>query len=381
MIDTAHLVESLRQRGVDLFTGVPDSLLKSMNSYLTRYVDPGEYLITANEGNAVAIAIGHYLATGAPAVVFMQNSGLGNCVNPAMSLADPEIFAIPMLYIIGWRGQPGSVDEPQHLKQGRITQEMLRVMEIPHWVVGPEAAIDEILDQAWGTMLARNCPVALLVKMDAISEVGELATSQPNAWPVGLSPLCREAAIGQILEALHPDDVVVATTGKCARELAELRTSRGEPQNDFLTVGGMGHTASIAFGIALARPARRVVCLDGDGSILMHMGAAAIIGSRKPGNFVHVLLNNQSHESVGGQPTVAGQMDFAEIARGCGYKAFRQARSLEEIVEIFSSLLPGDGPVLIEILLCIGSRKNLGRPQASPQQNKLAVMAHLKARA
>jgi phosphonopyruvate decarboxylase len=360
MVDTTALAGALRARGVRLFTGVPDSLLQSLSSCLMQSCAPGEHIIAANEGNAVALAMGHYLACATPAVVYMQNSGLGNAVNPLTSLADPEVYGIPMLLVIGWRGEPGHKDEPQHVKQGRISAGQLELLEIPHWVVGPDSDMDSVLEQAWRAMAERGGPAAL------------------QAPAAALPPLTREAAIGRILDLLAPDDIVLATTGKTGRELYELRAARGEAQRDFLTVGGMGHTASIALGIALGRPQRRVVCLDGDGSMLMHLGATAITGDLKPANLVHVLLNNEAHESVGGQPTVAGRMDFERIALGCGYRGYRAAATAAELDAGFAALAQGAGPQLLEIRLQPGARKDLGRPSSTPQQNKASFMAHLR---
>ena len=377
MLNTRHFVDALRARGVRLFAGVPDSLLASLSTTLMQSERKDEHIITANEGNAVALAMGHYLATGRPAVVYMQNSGLGNTVNPVSSLADPEVYGIPMLFIVGWRGEPGHKDEPQHVKQGRITEGQLDLLDIPHWIVDQDSDAEALLDAAWQAMTARGGPVALLVRAGAFDDVKFTPPAHPLGWPEGLAPLRREAAIARVLELLAPEDIVLATTGKTGREVFELRAGAGQAQRDFLTVGGMGHTASIALGIALARPERRVVCLDGDGSMLMHLGATAIVGDLAPANLVHVLLNNQSHESVGGQPTVAGRIDFAGIARACGYAAYHSARELDGIAAVFGALPAQAGPVLIEIHLWQGARKDLGRPTSTPQQNKAAFMAHI----
>lgn len=377
MIDPQQFIKSLQERGVALFTGVPDSLLQSLSATLLQLLPKTEHIIAANEGNAVGIAMGHYLATGRPAVVYMQNSGLGNTVNPLTSLADPEVYGVPMLLVVGWRGEPGRKDEPQHVKQGRITPGQLELLEIPHWLVDQDTEIEQILDHAFEAMTARKGPVALLVRTGALAKVKMPACEAPSNWPDGLAPLHREAAINQILGLLTPDNCVVATTGKTGREVFELRVACGENQRDFLTVGGMGHTSSIALGVALARPERRVVCLDGDGSMLMHLGSSTIIGNLQPPNLVHVLLNNQSHESVGGQPTVAGRVDFAAIAGACGYRRYAAARSLEDINKAWESISSAPGPSLLEIHLWQGSRPNLGRPSSTPAENKSAFMKHL----
>jgi len=369
MISTQALVEGLRQKGARLFAGVPDSLLQSLSSYLLRELGPAEHMITANEGNAVALAMGHYMATGNPGVVYLQNSGLGNCINPLTSLADREVYAIPMVLIVGWRGEPGKKDEPQHVKQGRITAGQLDLLGIPYWVVDSTADIDKVLEESWQTMQQNSGPVALLVKANSLDAVSapELVTD---------ASLKREDAIGCVLECTSPEDIVIATTGKAGRELFELRERRGEAQRDFLTVGGMGHTSSIALGVALARPERRVVCLDGDGSLLMHLGAAAIVGDARPRNLIHVLLNNGAHESVGGQPTVARTVDFASIVRACGYASYHRVDDLVSLRQTFGEL-DQQGPHFVEVLLAAGSRSDLGRPTLTPAQNKQQFMAHI----
>lgn len=374
MIDTPALIHELQQRGVALFTGVPDSLLQSFSACLQNEITLHQHIIAANEGNAVALAMGHYLATGRPAVVYMQNAGLGNTVNPLTSLADPEVYGVPMLLVIGWRGAPGTKDEPQHVKQGRITCGQLELLEIPHWVMDEKTDIHAVLDAAWQVMHSSR-PAALVVRAGSLSEVKLNPTPQSADAP----GLRREEAIDHLLNLLDEQDCVVATTGKTGRELFELRERRGEAQHDFLTVGGMGHTASLALGIALAQPRRRVVCLDGDGSLLMHLGAMPIIGDLKPSNLLHVLLNNRAHESVGGQPTVAGSVDFAALAVACGYVGHFAVRTLADIDQVLAHLLATlpSGPVLLEIHLTQGSRPNLGRPTRTPQENKEAVMTHL----
>lgn len=383
MIDTSTFIQALRERGVTLFAGVPDSLLKEFSGCLMHMAQSSEradsprHIITANEGNAVGLAIGHYLAAGTPAVVYMQNSGLGNIVNPVCSLADPEVYGVPMLCIIGWRGEPGVKDEPQHKKQGRITLLQLETLEMPYLVLDADSDVIAALDDIWPKMLASNGPAALVIRKNSLSPVGYMPEKAPSGWPTGLVPLYREEAVKALIELLPDDACVIATTGKTGRELYELRQAAGQAQRDFLTVGGMGHASSIALGVALNQPNRQVVCLDGDGAFLMHMGAAAIIGSQTCPNFLHVLLNNQAHESVGGQPTVGGKVDCRAIAFACGYKTYTVARSVGEIRAAAVNLSAKPGPHFLEIHLWKGARKDLGRPASTPAENKAAVMRHL----
>src|SRR5690606_22475496 len=372
MPSCAAVYEELRKQGLRFFTGVPDSLLKDFCAYITDQVPAADHVIAANEGNAVALAVGHFLGTGEPALVYMQNSGIGNGVNPLLSLADPEVYSIPMLLVIGWRGEPGVKDEPQHVKQGRIMTDLLDAMEIP-WRVLDASTKDPaaLISAACESMRERMGPAALLVRAGAFERY-TLRANRPIDFP-----MTREDAVKAIVDALDPTDVVVSTTGKTARELCEHRKATGVPGNDFLTVGGMGHTASIAMGLARSQPARRVVCLDGDGSAIMHMGSLAVIGNSGLTNLLHVVINNGSHESVGGQPTVGYEIDFPTIARAGGYRHAWSVSTLEALGESVAMLRQVEGPALLEVKVRIGSRSNLGRPTSTPLENRDALMKRL----
>ncbi|MGB7214648.1 MAG: phosphonopyruvate decarboxylase [Gammaproteobacteria bacterium] len=372
MPSCAAVYEELRKQGLRFFTGVPDSLLKDFCAYITDQVPAADHVIAANEGNAVALAVGHFLGTGEPALVYMQNSGIGNGVNPLLSLADPEVYSIPMLLVIGWRGEPGVKDEPQHVKQGRIMTDLLDAMEIP-WRVLDASTKDPaaLISAACESMRERMGPAALLVRAGAFERY-TLRANRPIDFP-----MTREDAVKAIVDALDPTDVVVSTTGKTSRELFEHRKATGVPGNDFLTVGGMGHTASIAMGLARSQPARRVVCLDGDGSAIMHMGSLAVIGNSGLTNLLHVVINNGSHESVGGQPTVGHEIDFPTIARACGYRHASSVSTLEALRESVAMLRQVEGPALLEVKVRIGSRSNLGRPTSTPLENRDALMKRL----
>lgn len=368
-ISPESLFTGLRQRGVGMFVGVPDSLLKSFCAYVEDHASRAEHIIAANEGNAVAIALGYHLATGRVGAVYLQNSGLGNTINPLMSLADADVYRVPMLLIIGWRGEPGVKDEPQHVKQGRVTEAQLGVLEIPYHILDAKSDVNGVLEAAFESLRTTGAPVALLVRGETFS--GYKLKQRPSAR----SSFSREEALRQVLALSRPDDLVVSTTGKASREVFELRVERKEPQRDFLTVGGMGHASSIALGLALGNPARRVICLDGDGALLMHMGAMAIIGDIKPSNFVHVLLNNAAHESVGGQPTVAGGIDVGAIAKATGYAAYSTAQDAAGLATAWDALRDVRGPVMLEVKINTSSRDNLGRPSSTPEQNKEVFMA------
>ena len=370
MIDPKHFVDSLKSVGLDFFAGVPDSLLKDFCAYVDDNALPNQHVITANEGNAVSMASGYHMASGKSAVVYLQNSGLGNTINPLTSIADAEVYQTPMLLVVGWRGEPGVKDEPQHVKQGRITPGQLDLLEIPYLIVDAQSSAQELADWSRSKLDETGGPVALLVRKGAFASYKSVRKHPAE------SMMKREEALSEILE-LAGNAAIVSTTGKTSREVFELRVDRGESQRDFLTVGGMGHTASIALGVALAKPERPVVCIDGDGSVLMHMGALPIIGSLVPQNFTHILLNNAAHESVGGQPTVGGRTDFQAIATASGYQGYEVASTPEELRDAWARLSLKSGPKMLEVKIATGSRDNLGRPSSTPCENKNAFMEWL----
>jgi phosphonopyruvate decarboxylase len=374
MMDPALFYQALLKRGITFFTGVPDSLLKSICGYIADHSPKERHVIAANEGGAVGIAAGYHMATGQIPLVYMQNSGLGNTINPLTSLVDKEVYAIPMLLLIGWRGEPGVKDEPQHVKQGRISRDMLETLELPYAVLPDELdAGEKCLDDLISRIRQESAPGALLVPSTVFS---------PYAYKMESTPefeLTREAAIKAVLGAASKDDVVVGTTGMPSREIFEHRkhTGQGHAQ-DFLTVGAMGHASQIALGIAMNRPEKRVLCLDGDGAALMHLGGMAIVGTHsRQGNFRHIVLNNGAHDSVGGQPTAAFKVDLATIAKSCGYRTIERADSLETLRNKLPDFLEGGGPSFLEIRICKGNRKDLGRPTTSPLENKRAFMEFL----
>lgn len=323
MISAAELHALLTGESLDFFTGVPDSLLKHFIAHLDSAVPADRHLVAANEGNAVSLAAGQYLASGRPGVVYLQNSGLGNCVNPLMSLCAEEVFSIPVLLLIGWRGQPGTTDEPQHTRQGAVTLSLLEALAIPHRIL-PDTLAEarEAVRQASECMRASQAPYALVVPRGTIAP----GSASPDPDPCALG---REEAIREVVRLLDPETLFVATTGKASRELYELREEPGQTHvRDLLVVGSMGHTSSIAQGLALQRPDRRVCCLDGDGSLIMHMGALSTIGRYRPENLIHVVLNNQAHDSVGGQPTAAANIRMAELALANGYRHAQDRKSV-----------------------------------------------------
>ncbi|GAA4781486.1 phosphonopyruvate decarboxylase [Olivibacter ginsenosidimutans] len=374
MINCQTFLNQLQSLGIHFYTGVPDSLLKDIGAYIADYARASEHIIAANEGGAIALAAGYHLATGKIGLVYLQNSGLGNVVNPLLSLADQEVYSIPMLLMVGWRGEPGRKDEPQHIKQGRVQQALLDAMEIPYRIIDADSAlsINQVLEELLALAIQQQCPVALVVKAGTFESYTLQHDSKTNY------PLSREQAINEVLQQLGTFDVIVSTTGKTSRELFELRQRQQQSsQRDFLTVGSMGHASQIALGIALYTK-KRVYCLDGDGAILMHMGSLAITGFSNAKNLCHIVFNNGAHDSVGGQPTLGFAVDFPAIARASGYKNAYCALTAEEIQVALKTIRETEGPNFLEIRVNKGSRSNLGRPTSSPIANKLTFMEFLK---
>ena len=333
MIRPEFFIEKLRTEGIDFYAGVPDSLLKYMCAYITDHFDAGHNIIAANEGAAVGLAAGHYLATGQPGCVYMQNSGEGNIINPLASLTDKEVYHIPVLLLIGWRGRPGVHDEPQHVKQGKVTTNLLNVMGIDYEVLDKEEEKAEKQIAKAVKALHNNDMFALVIEKDTFEEY-KLQHIEANALT-----LSREEAIQTVAAALGERDCIVSTTGMISRELFEYRAAMGQShERDFLTVGSMGHASQIALGIALAQPERRVWCFDGDGAAIMHLGSMAIVASKAPKNYIHVVFNNGAHDSVGGQPTVGLKIDLPAIAKAVGYQSTISVCSKEELVKELSAL-------------------------------------------
>jgi len=371
LIEAAYFYDKLVEKGVGFFSGVPDSLLKDFCAYITDHCDTNHrdkqnHIIAVNEGAAVGLACGYYLATGRIPLVYMQNSGIGNAVNPLLSLADGEVYRIPVVLIIGWRGEPGVHDEPQHVKQGKVTCSLFECMGIPYAVLEKdENEVNSQIETCFKTIAETSSPYALVIRKNTFSPY----TLQKKEEHAAL--MTREEAIEEI--ASNRNGIIVSTTGMISRELYELRDKAGSGhERDFLTVGSMGHASSIALSIALQRPELQVTCLDGDGAALMHMGSFAATGTLKPHNLCHIVLNNAAHDSVGGQPTIAPFIDMRSVARACGYVHVYQAKTKEELKKILAEKL--DGLTFIEVKVKKGSRKDLGRPKTTPQENKAAFM-------
>lgn len=372
-METGFFLKQLKKLDIDTITGVPDSALKGFCNHINRKENSlFRHFVPANEGAAVGIAIGSYLSSGKPACVYMQNSGLGNTVNPLTSLANEAVYGIPMLLLIGWRGKPGKKDEPQHKFMGAVTLPMLKVLDISYDVVSGETTeeeLEEIMARA-GKELGRNRQYAIVAAPGTFEETEAL--EYKNAYS-----LIREDAIREILSGLYKDDIIVSTTGKISREVYEQSNKLfGGHEKCFLTVGGMGHASMIAFGIAVNRPDKRVICIEGDGALMMHMGSLAFLGKQKPENMIHICLNNEAHESVGGMPTGATP-DYWKTAKDMGYDFYEIIGNHEELKEKLPQILEKKGMIFVEVKVAMDSRKDLGRPVETAVENKEEFMRYI----
>lgn len=360
--------------GADFYAGVPDSQLKALCNYLinTYGTDGEHHIIAANEGNCTALAAGYHLATGKVPVVYMQNSGEGNIINPVASLMNDKVYGIPCIFVVGWRGEPGVHDEPQHIYQGEVTVKLLEDMDISTFIIGKGTTEEDArkVMEGFRKRLAEGKQVGFVVRKGALEYDNAPEYKNDNK-------LIREDIVRHIIDVTG-EDPIVSTTGKTSRELFELRVARDETHgHDFLTVGSMGHSSSIALGVALHKPDKKVWIIDGDGAMLMHMGAMALIGSYAPRNVVHIVVNNSSHESVGGQPTVAENLDIVKIAEGCGYPNVVSVDTMEALDEALAAAKSRDELSFIEVKSAIGARADLGRPTTTARENKEHFMEEL----
>lgn len=373
MIEPKYFFELLKNKRVSFYTGVPDSALKSFCAYVQDFIPQRNHIIAANEGNAVGLAAGHHLATGEIPLVYMQNSGQGNAINPITSLIDSEVYNIPVLFLIGWRGKPGEKDEPQHKKQGRITLDLLNTLEIENEILSEnQEALEGSVSKAFSWMEKTGKPYAFVAQKGIFSSY-KLSSGD------SIYEMSREEAIILVSQMMSRDSIVVSTTGKTSRELFEWREEcGGTHERDFLTVGSMGHTSQIALGIALAKENKKVYCFDGDGSVIMHLGGLTTIGQQKPENFYHIVFNNGTHDSVGGQPTAGYNANLSEIAKYAGYNYVASVSNKVQLHKEMTDMETRKGPVFLEVRVQKGARSNLGRPTSTPIENKENFMRFLR---
>ena len=360
--------------GCDFYTGVPDSQLKALCNYLmnTYGIDENHHIIAANEGNCAALAAGYHLATGKVPVVYMQNSGEGNIINPVASLLNDKVYAIPAIFVIGWRGEPGVHDEPQHIYQGKLTCDLLDLMDIENFVIDKDTSVYELQSvmAQYKEILDNGKNVAFVVRKNALAYDEKVEYKNDNE-------MVREDIIAHIVDVTG-EDPIVSTTGKASRELFENRTNSNKSHKyDFLTVGSMGHSSSIALGVAINKPDKRIWCVDGDGAVLMHMGSMAVVGNVNPDNFVHIVINNGAHETVGGMPTVASNMDLVAIAKACGYNYAVSVDNFDDLDMELQKAKEMNKLCFIEVMCSIGARDDLGRPTTTAIENKENFMEFL----
>ena len=367
-MDAGKFLDILEDLGGAFYTGVPDSLLSPfIDAIVDRYGIGDRHIVAANEGAAVGLAAGHYLATAQPAIVYMQNSGIGNAVNPICSLLHEKVYNMPVIFVIGWRGEPGVKDEPQHIFQGELTLPLLDCLEIAYTVISEDTEAINISSAK--ASIKSGHSVAFVIRKGALA-YGKKIDYAANTNAV----MSREEAAETILGVT--DGVYVCTTGKLSREVFEIRERQGGGHGrDFLTVGSMGHSLMIAHGIALAQPDRRVYCVDGDGAALMHMGSMAVVGAHSPKNLVHIVINNGAHETVGGLTAVSSRLNLSETARTLGYAQSFRVASQTGLADVLRQ--EADGLVFVEVMCNLHSRADLGRPTATPIENRDELMAYL----
>ncbi len=369
MIKVENFLKFLNINGINFFTGVPDSLLKNFCLLVEKKLNKKNHIISANEGSAISLAAGYNLATNKIPLIYLQNSGFGNIINPLLSLIDKNVYSIPVIILMGWRGEPGVRDEPQHLTQGNLTLNLIKTLKSNYYILkGDEKKDYKELKLKIKKLKINQKPLFILVKKNVFDKIKTTKKKTKNKFK-------RETAIKCIAEILGKKSKYISTTGMISRELYEIRKENKESHSlDFLTVGSMGHSSQIALGYAM-KTKKKVVCLDGDGAFLMHMGGVATIGDNNPSNFTHILLNNKVHESVGGQRTTSGIINYSEIAKACGYKKiYKNIDNLSKLKSTLKKIKKIKGLKFIECNVSPGHRKNLGRPNETPVENKNLFM-------
>lgn len=372
MLSCNDFYKLCKKYSFNFFAGVPDSTFKSWMSFLEKNNDKLTNIPTVNECEAVAICSGYHLSTGKIGVLYMQNSGLGKTVNPITSLCDPAVYSIPILLMIGWRGEPGTKDAPQHHKMGPITLDLLETLGIAYEIITSDINdLEKTLKKAKEYMEKNKQPFALVIRkgiFEKLEEKPEKQTDRPS----------REEAIQTILKTLNGDEILVSTTGKISREIFENRSDKKDCIHDFYNIGAMGCAQSIALGIALNKKDKKIFVFDGDGSVLMQMGGLATIGHYQPENFYHIVFDNQAHDSTGGQPTCSDTVSFNEIAKACNYKSAQVVEDKKSIENTVKNMLKNKGPSMLIIKVKKGARNNLGRPTMSQKEHKKKFMEYLE---
>ena len=373
MVNQQTLFQELDKLGVKFFTGVPDSLLNDFCLYLVNNIPDGRHVMAANEGNAIAIAAGNYMATGNIPVVYMQNSGIGNATNPLLSLTHDCVYGIPMILVIGWRGDPSINDHAQHKKQGELTPVLMSDMDIPYEILDAD---DTVIDKfTWAVNKAKeiSAPVALIAKKAILTQKEKKQTYADSKL------MNREEAVAAVVDVIGEDAIYLGTTGRATREVHEQLIAHGIGEgHEWQNVGSMGHVSSVGLGLALARPDKRIVVFDGDAAAVMHMGALATNCRYKAGNMLHIVLNNGVNESVGGQPSAGYLIDLTTIAKACGYRTVgHPVETKEELQQIVRENHSGEMPLFIDVHVRQGIRSDMPKLNIDHKAQKETLMKNL----
>jgi len=374
MVNLQQLFQSLDNLGVRFFTGVPDSLLNDFCLYLVNNIPDGQHVMAANEGNAIAIAAGNYIATGNIPLVYMQNSGIGNATNPLLSLTHNCVYGIPMVLVIGWRGDPSIDDHSQHKKQGELTPVLMKDMDIPYDILNADNTVIEKFKWAVAKAKEISSPVALIVKKAILTE-----KIKKQVFPTS-ELMNREEAISHVIDVLGNNAIYLGTTGRATREVHEqVNAHQIETGHEFQNVGSMGHVSSVGLGIALAKPLQKVVVFDGDAAAVMHLGAFATNCRYKAGNLIHIVLNNGVNESVGGQPSSGFLINLTKIAEACGYQTPGHfIDTSEELQQFIQENQNNDMPLFVDVHVRQGIRNDMPKLNIDHQAQKYALMEFLK---
>jgi len=371
MLKCEEFFSLLKKYDLTFFSGIPDSTFKSFMSFLEKNKGKLRNIVTVNECEAVAVSAGYHLSTGKIAVVYLQNSGLGKTVNPLTSLCDPSVYSIPILFMIGWRGEPDKKDAYQHHKMGRITIDLLELLDIPYEIITDDIEkLDKIIRKAKKYMTESKKPYALIIKKNIFEKLNEKEEK-------GKKPT-REEAIKTILKNLKGNEIIISTTGKTSRELFENRKDKNDCGHDFYNIGAMGCAQSIALGISLNKKDKDVFVFDGDGSVLMQMGALATTGHYCPKNYYHIVFDNKAHDSTGGQPTCSDTIDLKNVSKSCNYKYSKVVDNLKDLETEIKKIKSKKGPLMIVVKIRKGSRDNLGRPPLKPKEYKEKFMKYIQ---
>tara|TARA_B100000767_G_scaffold264583_1_gene279642 strand:- start:1612 stop:2724 length:1113 start_codon:yes stop_codon:yes gene_type:complete len=353
MIDINNFIKHLKKNDLDFCCGVPDSLLKDLCfAFENKYKK--NHLVAANEGSAVGLGIGYHLSTKKIPLIYLQNSGLGNAINPLISLSGSNVYKIPLFLIIGWRGEKHKtfVDEPQHIAQGKVTEDFLKKLGIIYKIVDANTDYKKQINILKNFANKNQRVVALLIKKNTFKNNVKKSNQISKVYE-------REKYLNLLIDILPKNSIIVSTTGILSRELNEIINTSKKKINFFMCVGGMGHAISVASGLAL-KLKKKVFCFDGDGAATMHLGSLS--SSSKIKNIIHILFNNHSHESVGGQDNAAKHVKFFRIAKEFGYKNSYLCKNGKELNKIINKSIKSKYNSFIEIILNKGHRKNISRP-------------------